>query len=170
MHGSGVKNVNIIYRAGKDNVIADALSRNPQGPAHGEGLAETEIQFANVRSAPEERDSDISTLLQLEPEANPIQQSTLADEEELPEEGELPEDPHVSKKIVARFDQFVILGGVLYFVEVKKHTRKRAVVPARLKQELIQEAHGGPLTGWTLLVKSSVSHSVTYLVVAWDVS
>ena len=63
MHGSGVKNVNIIYRAGKDNVIADALSRNPQGPVPGEGLAETEIQVANVGSAPEVRDSDISTLL-----------------------------------------------------------------------------------------------------------
>ena len=150
MHGSGVKSVNIIYRAGKDNVIADALSRNP-----GEGLAETEIHVANVGSAPEERDSDISTLLQLEPQAGPIQQSTLADEQrrdgslwpmiQYLEEGELPEDPQVSKKIVARSDQFVILGGVLYFVEVKKHTRKRAVVPARLKQELIQEAHGGPL-------------------------
>ena len=80
VHGSGVKSVNIICRAGKDNVIADALSRNPQGPAPG-GLAGTEIQVANVRSAPEERDSDISTLLQLEPEASPIQQSTLADEQ-----------------------------------------------------------------------------------------
>ena len=108
-----------------------------------------------MRSAPEERDSDISTLLQLEPEASPIQQSTLADEQRrddnlLPmikylEEGELLEDPQMSKKRVARSDQFVILEGVLYFVEVKKHTRKRAVVPAQLKQELIQKAHGGPV-------------------------
>ena len=112
VHGSGVKSVNIIYRAGKDNVIADALSCNPQGPAPGEGLAETEIQVANVGSTPEERDSDISTLLQLEPEASPIQQSTLADEQrrdgslwpmiQYLEEGELPEDPQMSKKIIAR--------------------------------------------------------------------
>ena len=48
VHGSGLKEVHIIYRAGKENVVADALSWNPQWPAHTEGLAESEVQVASI--------------------------------------------------------------------------------------------------------------------------
>ena len=40
--------VQIVYKAGKENVLADALSRNPQKPPEEEGLAEGESQVAQV--------------------------------------------------------------------------------------------------------------------------
>ncbi len=40
--------IQIIYRAGKDNALADALSRNPQGPPPEDGIAEGESQVAVI--------------------------------------------------------------------------------------------------------------------------
>ena len=33
VYGSGVKNIQIVYRSGRENSNADALSHNPQAPA-----------------------------------------------------------------------------------------------------------------------------------------
>lgn len=38
VHSRGVKDVHIVYRAGKENVNADALSRSPHAPAPLEGI------------------------------------------------------------------------------------------------------------------------------------
>ena len=51
VYGSGIGEVNIIYRSGKANTNADALSRNPYAPAPPEGIAENEIQVAAVSSS-----------------------------------------------------------------------------------------------------------------------
>ena len=40
MYGNGVKNVDIVYKAGKDNVHADALSCQPYLPAPDEGMTQ----------------------------------------------------------------------------------------------------------------------------------
>ena len=63
VYGSGVKNVQIIYRAGKENLNADALSRQPYSPAPKEGVAEGEIQVCAVSS-----ETDIESLLRMDPE------------------------------------------------------------------------------------------------------
>jgi hypothetical protein len=44
VYGSGLKDVKIIYRAGRLNSVADALSRSPTEEAPTEGIAEQEIQ------------------------------------------------------------------------------------------------------------------------------
>ena len=47
----GVREVAIVYRPGKDKVLADALSRSPTGSAPMNGVAEEESQVAVVQSA-----------------------------------------------------------------------------------------------------------------------
>ena len=83
VYGSGLKEVHIIYRAGRKNTIADALSRSPQGSAPREGLAENEVQVASVAGSAleEEGELQVAQLLQVEPVPDPEWPSeTLADE------------------------------------------------------------------------------------------
>ena len=46
VYGRGIKNVKILYRAGKENSNADALSRSPYLPAPAVGIAEDEVQVS----------------------------------------------------------------------------------------------------------------------------
>ena len=41
-----------MYRAGRLNSSADALSRSPHGAAPSEGVAESEVQVASLQSDP----------------------------------------------------------------------------------------------------------------------
>ena len=50
MFGAGLKDVKIVYRAGKLNSVADALSRSPHDGAPAEGVAEQEQQVLSVRT------------------------------------------------------------------------------------------------------------------------
>ena len=51
VYGSGVKSLHIVYRAGRDNANADALSRNPQLPPPTEEMADTDVQVAVVTTS-----------------------------------------------------------------------------------------------------------------------
>ena len=46
VYGRGIKSVNIIYRAGRENKSADALSRSPVSPAPSHGIGQDEAQVA----------------------------------------------------------------------------------------------------------------------------
>ena len=50
VYGSGVNSVEIVYRSGKDNTNADALSRNPQLPAPADDVADMDVQIASITS------------------------------------------------------------------------------------------------------------------------
>ena len=63
MFGSGLKNVDIVHRAGRENSNVNALSRNPPGSAPTEGLGESEVQVAIVGNVVD----DISVLLKPAP-------------------------------------------------------------------------------------------------------
>ena len=52
-----------MYRAGRENVNADTLSRSPQAPPPTEGIAEKEVQVPNVTAESSKASEDISTLL-----------------------------------------------------------------------------------------------------------
>ena len=59
VYGRGVKKVHIVYRAGKENLNADALSRCPQLPAPAVGLAQDEVQISALNST--EGDPDVAS-------------------------------------------------------------------------------------------------------------
>ena len=58
-------------------------------------------------------------------------------------EGKLPTDPTTARKIAAQATQFVLLEGLLYFLDPRKRLKMRAVIPTHLKNKLIEEVHGG---------------------------
>ena len=64
VYASGVRSVQIIYRPGKENSSADALSRNPQGEPPTDS-SQSNVHVAAVNSTTP-IDSDISQLLQQE--------------------------------------------------------------------------------------------------------
>ena len=63
------------------------------------------------------------------------------------EDGELPPDLKKSRKTAAQATQFVLSKGILYFLDAKRHYKKRAVVLSHLRKTLIEDVHGGPLGG-----------------------
>ena len=66
--GQGIKEVSIIHRAGRDNLAADALSRNPHEKPPSEGIAQDEVQVAVVSSTCD----NISTMLNFSPCNNAV--------------------------------------------------------------------------------------------------
>ena len=60
VYGRGIKSIAIMYRAGKENVAADALSRSSVFPNPAQGIGQGEMQVSVVISA----DPESSTALQ----------------------------------------------------------------------------------------------------------
>ena len=66
VYRSGVKNVKIIYRPGRQTSSADALSRSPQAPPPVTGVGQCEVQVAAVNTDYDPV-QDIRSLLNAEP-------------------------------------------------------------------------------------------------------
>ena len=153
VYGSGMKEVHITYRAGRENAAADALSRSPQGPS--EGIAESEVQVSTIVHSPSD---DFGELMLWEPETREAGLSeTIALEQnkddqlqqmiEYLETEQLPTDPKRSRKVAAQATLFTQLDGILYFLDPKRQFKKRVVVPRHLREKLMEDMHGGPLAG-----------------------
>ena len=128
VYGSGVKDVQIIYRPGKENCNADALSRQPHAPAPLEGVAEGELQICSVNS-----DTDMEVLLEAEPAAyilvnfhdEQLKDSRLHEIIHFLETDELPRDPASARKLATQQSLFAILDGVLYYGDKRdNHSRE----------------------------------------------
>ncbi len=63
----------------------------------------------------------------------------------------LPDDEVQTRYLVKMADRFAnvkgVLKGVLYYLDPKKNHSKRLVMPKHLREELIEQYHGGPFAG-----------------------
>ena len=150
--GSGVKKLEIVYRAGRENGNADALSSAPVGEPP-EVATVTYVRVAVVTSS--DSDMEIRDLLTLN---SPTMPGTSFAEEQRKDPDVLeivsylttellPECSRRSKAVVAKSPLFALVNGILYFLDSKRGGRKRCVVPRHLRQSIIEENHSGPMAG-----------------------
>ena len=151
VHGSGIKNLEIKYRAGRENSNADALSRNPVIGSTAVSEMVTEVPVATVEAL------ECDKLLGKDPITDSVSLSELtlkqaADSECKPLldfllHQKLPEHPALAKKVAAQAPLFDVIDGILCFVGPKSNGRGRRVVPKQLRKALVEGYHGSTMSG-----------------------
>ena len=102
--GQGIKEVTIIHRSGKDNLAADALSRNPHEKPPMQGIGEDKVQVAVISSS-----VDISTMLNLSSCNNPLSSEL--------QKGTLPQNKKQTRIIVAKAPTaLLMISSTLYTI------------------------------------------------------
>ena len=149
VYNQGIKELKIIHRAGKLNIRADSLSRNPL--ESDKTPEELDIHVGSVDTS-----RDITTLLQEEATDSttmpiPLGRQQRQDPELkeimlFVETGELPKDDSRARKLSLQGSMFVIVDSVLYKVDPKKRS-KQVVVPQHLRRQLTDEYHRGKMAG-----------------------
>ena len=139
-----MKKLEIIYRAGRENGNADALSCAPTGPPPAEPVV-TDSQVMAVTSITV--DTVIDDLAKLGPVA--VDNDSLANEQQKDSDimemllyltkDQLPDCNETANKILATAPLFTVVDGILYFLDSKKGGRKRCVVPRCLRQSIMEE-------------------------------
>ena len=152
VYGRGVRSVTIVYRAGRENASADALSRSPCTSAPSQGIAQDEVQVSSVAS-----DEDLPMLLQANPLTGTQRHSNYSGEQlkdpdlrammDYLKGGELPNNLDEAKKLVAQESLFTIVDGTLFFIDHRHDSRKRVAVPSHLREQLLRENHKGTYSG-----------------------
>ena len=62
-------------------------------------------------------------------------------------DGRLPEDSRKARRLALDWERFVVMDGVLYYMDPGGQNRLRIAVPQTLRETLMKEAHGGPFGG-----------------------
>ena len=146
-----MKEVQIVYRAGKDNKSADALSRAPRDttplPDDSEDAPYVAIIFATCADefseVPKEPDCD---LLSLPIPKEQRMDKMLSEIFKFKQGGTLPSDAKRARTVATQDSRFAVENGILYYLDPET-SRKRAVVPKSLKDKVMRETHGGPFSG-----------------------
>ena len=143
----------MVYRPGRENARADALSRNPPSRAS-EEPDELETQVYQVC---DDAHDGISRLLEEQPQEwnecdfheqqakDPVLKRII----DYLEDGTLPDHDKDAQKVVSLALHCAVVDKVLYFVDSKKSAawKKRAAVPRHLQTRILQENHGGVFAG-----------------------
>ena len=156
IHGSGI-GVNIVHRAGKENRHADALSHQPVMPAPTEKDEEADLEVQVVKIVLTDVPDTLDELLRQQPT------STSTDTDDLIacqltdpclepiilylKDGRLPENEQQAQEIITLSKQFTILDEILYRENSKGGELPQIVIPASLKQQMMEEHHAGLLAG-----------------------
>ena len=154
VYGSGVRNIQIFYRSGKENVNADILSRYPPDRAPNVFQSD-EVQIAAIQTTQPATELDICSLLGRHHSLTNSASSAPTNEFALSQQQDpellkiiqfltndlLPDNKIDAKKVVVQAHSFAIVDGVLYFIDVKHNYQKRCVVPKQLRNQLIEENH-----------------------------
>ena len=148
---SGLRTIKIVYKAGKENGNADALSRCPGGNSPTESTV-TDVQVAAMHS----ESMDASELLQIAPavggSVGSFSHEQLKDPEILElkdflSRGIVPTDEHRARKLAAEAPLFAVVDDIVYFLDSKKGSIKRCVVPFHMRETIMEENHGGQMAG-----------------------
>lgn len=137
VHGSRVRNIQIFYCSGKENVNADILSRNPTDRAP-DVFQSDEVQIAVIQTTQPATALDIHSLLGRHHSLTNSASSAPTNEFALSQQQDpellkiiqfltndlLLDDKTDAKKVAAQAHSFAIIDGVLYFIDVKHNHQK----------------------------------------------
>ena len=114
--------IGLSYTQGQTQEIAQILKEEPTSAA---GAASIESDLADLQR----RDLSLALVI------------------DFVEKGTTPTDATLARKIASTADHHTITDGVLYFLDPKRDSQKRAVAPKALQQDIMREYHGGFMGG-----------------------
>lgn len=158
VYANGLRSIDIVYRSGKENDNADALSRapvlSPELPVSRSTDPVAEV-FA-VQSETTEPPSTIPELLEVE-DTPSFPSGDLAGEQckdpslapliDYLAEGTLPSDAAAARLVVAKAQSFSLIDKILYHLDAKQRQVRQAVVPKHLQPRIMHDYHQGRMSG-----------------------
>ena len=139
-----------IHRAGRENLHADALSRQPHLPPSSSVNSTDDQQVYTVpstTSAP----VIISSLIESSPRNLGVSDTMAAEQRKdreinmviaYLEDSILPITEPLTRKVMVQVPSMTLEKGILYYIDMKQNC-KRVVVPHHLPDTLMSEYHGG---------------------------
>ena len=158
VYGSGIQEVDIVYRPGKRSANADALSRSPLPDSVTRVAKEIDPEplVGAVRSETSSTPETISELLSTVSENREVSQSFADEQQKDPylctmykflREQRLPEDSTTAKRVALQAPMFTLFDDVLYFIDPKPTHRRRIAVPKHLRKDLLDKTHRSQMGG-----------------------
>ena len=165
VYSNGVNSLQIIHRSGKENVNADALSRNPLAQPAEDQLGPCQVAALTTQeSLAEVSDNleDIQALFNLEPDVptdltsfsrEQRKDSQLVEIIQFLTQDTLPSDESRARKVALQAPLFAVIQDTLYFLDKPDTTRTEAAVPRCVavpkhpQRQIMEECHGGSMGG-----------------------
>ena len=154
VYESGLKQMHIVYRPGKSNLSADALSRSPVGNSSSSPLQEMmeEENACMIAAVQGTSSSELIRTIHEEAPGSELFEAQKRDPyiqeiQAFLKDGTLPADKKKARKLVFQAPLFTVLDEVLYFIDQTKDGAKRIVVPTSLRRHIMEEHHSGMYGG-----------------------